>query len=122
MDKAPLATHPIVTALEAFARDDDSLRVWTEHLEYLSLSDGGVLFHQGEPADSMFFIESGEVAVVLEVAGALTLSGCLPRGGMKCAAVAILAADPIAAAAPAPRAAAAAAAMQQVHHRRCRCC
>ena len=70
MDKAPLATHPIVTALEAFARDDDSLRVWTEHLEYLSLSDGEVLFHQGEPADSMFFIESGEVAVVLEVAGA----------------------------------------------------
>lgn len=58
------------TALGPFAMEEGSLRVWTEHLERLALADGEVLFRQDEPADSMFFIESGEVAVVLEVEGA----------------------------------------------------
>ena len=57
-------------SLVAFAPDELSLRLWSEHLEEVSLKVGEALFRQGEPADSMFFIESGEVAVVLEVEGA----------------------------------------------------
>jgi serine phosphatase RsbU (regulator of sigma subunit) len=63
-------SHLSAASLAAFAPDDSSRRVWVDHLEELVLLDGEVLFRQGEPADSMFFIESGEVAVVLEVAGA----------------------------------------------------
>lgn len=40
------------------------------HLDEIELKDGEVLFRQGELADSMFFIEAGEFAVVLEVEGA----------------------------------------------------
>ena len=57
-------------SLSAFAPDRASRLVWREHLEPIVLRDGEVLFRQGEPADSMFFIEEGELAVVLEVAGA----------------------------------------------------
>ncbi len=64
------AASSAVTALGAFAHEDASLRVWIEHLERIVLADGDVLFRQGEPADSMFFIEAGEIAVVLEVEGA----------------------------------------------------
>lgn len=39
-------------------------------MEVVSLAKGGVLFRQGEPADAMFLIESGQLAVVLEVEGA----------------------------------------------------
>lgn len=53
-------------AVAAFA--DESFR--SRHLERVPLKAGDVLFRQGDPADAMFFIESGELAVVLEVAGA----------------------------------------------------
>jgi serine phosphatase RsbU (regulator of sigma subunit)/CRP-like cAMP-binding protein len=64
------ATRSFATALGPFAREEASLRVWSEHLERIVLADGDVLFRQDEPADSMFFIESGEVAVLLEIEGA----------------------------------------------------
>ncbi|MFO1484855.1 MAG: SpoIIE family protein phosphatase [Verrucomicrobiaceae bacterium] len=63
-------THSFATALAPFAPEKASLCVWADHLEGVTLSNGEVLFRQDEPADSMFFIESGEVAVVLEVEGA----------------------------------------------------
>lgn len=44
--------------------------MWRAHLDEIVLRDGETLFRQGEPAEAMFFIESGEVAVVLEVEGA----------------------------------------------------
>ena len=64
------SSDPILAALTGFVPDEAALRVWRAHLEPITLGDGEVLFQQGEPADAMFFIESGEVAVVLEVAGA----------------------------------------------------
>ena len=65
---SPVST--LSAALGAFVQDAESLRLWHEHLERVPLRDGEVLFRQGEPADSMFFIEQGELAVVLEVEGA----------------------------------------------------
>jgi sigma-B regulation protein RsbU (phosphoserine phosphatase) len=44
--------------------------VWRKHLELLRLPAGAQLFRQGEAADSMFFIESGELAVWLDLPGA----------------------------------------------------
>ena len=58
-----------LNSLAAFAPDEATRGVWCAHLEEIALNDGETLFHQDEPADSMFFIESGEVAVVLEVDG-----------------------------------------------------
>jgi hypothetical protein len=49
MEKASSATHPCVTALDAFAHGEESLRAWAEHLEHVPLADGEVLFRQGEP-------------------------------------------------------------------------
>jgi serine phosphatase RsbU (regulator of sigma subunit) len=45
-------------------------KTWTQHLELVTLDAGEVLFRQGDPADAMFFIEKGELAVMLEVPGA----------------------------------------------------
>jgi SulP family sulfate permease len=43
---------------------------WTSELELVTLSIGEVLFRQGEAADALYFIEEGELAVMLEVPGA----------------------------------------------------
>lgn len=59
-----------LNSLVAFVPDEVARQVWRAHLDELVLRDGETLFRQDEPADSMFFIESGEVAVVLEVEGA----------------------------------------------------
>ncbi len=45
-------------------------RSWTKHLDVVTLAKGEVLFRQEDPADAMFFIEEGELAVMLEVPGA----------------------------------------------------
>jgi phosphoserine phosphatase RsbU/P len=45
-------------------------RTWTQHLDVVSLAAGEVLFRQGDPAEGLFFIEEGELAVMLEVPGA----------------------------------------------------
>ncbi len=40
------------------------------HLEPVSLEAGAAVFKQGDAADSLYFVEQGELAVVLEVPGA----------------------------------------------------
>ncbi len=45
-------------------------QTWTRELDPATLSAGEVLFHQGDPADALFFIEEGELAVMLEVPAA----------------------------------------------------
>jgi serine phosphatase RsbU (regulator of sigma subunit) len=45
-------------------------RTWTQQLEVVTLARGEVLFRQGDPAEALFFIEEGELAVMLEVPGA----------------------------------------------------
>lgn len=45
-------------------------KIWTQHLDVVTLAAGEVLFRQGDPADALFFIEEGELAVMLEVPGA----------------------------------------------------
>lgn len=57
-------------SLAAFAPDEADQRVWMESLETVSLAPGEVLFRESDAADSMFLIESGVLAVVLEVEGA----------------------------------------------------
>ena len=54
-------------SLASFAPDESSQRAWLDCLEAVCLADGECLFHQGDPADGMFLIESGQLAVVLEV-------------------------------------------------------
>ena len=56
-------------SLSPFAPETAQRLVWTEHLEPVALAAGEVLFRQGDPADSLYFIESGELAVWLELPG-----------------------------------------------------
>lgn len=65
----PSAQFPSAS-LAAFAPDDAGQRVWMESLEPVSLAPGEVLFRESDVADAMFLIESGVLAVVLEVEGA----------------------------------------------------
>lgn len=51
----------------AFAAKGADREAWTPFLEPVTLLHGAVLFHQGEHADAMYLVESGELAVVLEV-------------------------------------------------------
>lgn len=44
--------------------------MWVRHLEAVELLAGDVLFRQGDPAESLYFVEAGEIAVVLEIPGA----------------------------------------------------
>lgn len=56
--------------LALLAADATSRRIWVEHLEPMTLAAGAALFREGDPADAMFLVASGELAVVLEVPGA----------------------------------------------------
>ncbi|HRI15217.1 MAG TPA: SpoIIE family protein phosphatase [Verrucomicrobiota bacterium] len=74
-DRSVIPSKPLVrscsaASLASFAPDEASRRVWIEHLETVSLVPGEVLFREGDPADAMFLVDSGELAVVLEVDGA----------------------------------------------------
>ena len=71
-NEAVPATPPVsqaaAAALAAFAPEEASQRAWLDCLEAVCLHNGECLFRQGDPADAMFLIESGQLAVVLEVA------------------------------------------------------
>jgi sigma-B regulation protein RsbU (phosphoserine phosphatase) len=45
-------------------------RTWIQQLDAVTLAAGDVLFRQDDQADALFFIEEGELAVMLEVPGA----------------------------------------------------
>lgn len=68
--RKPKARKTSPGVLATFAPNEGSRQLWRDHLDAVALADGEVLFRQGDPADAMYLIESGELAVVLEVAGA----------------------------------------------------
>lgn len=57
-------------SLTPFAPDPVGRATWIRHLEVVELAAGASLFLQGDPADALYFVEQGELAVVLEVPGA----------------------------------------------------
>ncbi len=61
---------PSSDSLAPFAPDSAGRATWIRHLESVSLPADTALFRQGDPADSLYFVEHGELAVVLEVPGA----------------------------------------------------
>jgi serine phosphatase RsbU (regulator of sigma subunit) len=56
------AVFPFAAGARGADRD-----AWTPFLEPVGLAHGSTLFHQGEHADAMYLVESGELAVILEV-------------------------------------------------------
>jgi CRP-like cAMP-binding protein len=50
--------------------DPASLKLLAFSSSYLTFNDGEALFHQGEPGDSVFVIDEGEVEVTIRVDGA----------------------------------------------------
>ncbi len=57
-------------SLAPFAPDVEDQKVWLDHLEPVKLSPGDTLFRQGDAADSIYFIESGQLSIWLELPGA----------------------------------------------------
>ncbi len=57
---------PTNDAFPAAALDEGERRLWATYLEPVSLSDGEILFRQGDEPDALFLVESGELAVILE--------------------------------------------------------
>lgn len=64
---APSPAPPRDPSPAEFAEARPDRDAWTPFLEPVTLPRGAVLFHQGEPADAMYLVEAGELAVVLEV-------------------------------------------------------
>ena len=64
------APAPSSDSLAPFAPAAADRATWIRHLEPVELAAGAVLFRQGDPADYLCFVESGELAVVLEIPGA----------------------------------------------------
>jgi sigma-B regulation protein RsbU (phosphoserine phosphatase) len=56
-------------SLSPFAPERAERKVWLAHLEPVSLKAGETLFRQGDAADGIFFIESGELSIWLELPG-----------------------------------------------------
>lgn len=56
-------------SLSPFAPERAERKVWLAHLEPVSLKAGETLFRQGDAADSIYFIESGELSIWLELPG-----------------------------------------------------
>lgn len=72
MNKEMLKTLRDVTFLRGFATKQ--LRALAEMAEMLDLPEGKTIFHQGEPALHVFFIEAGNVSLKI----------CVPARGCTC--------------------------------------
>jgi SulP family sulfate permease len=89
----------LADALAAFAPGEVSEQRLAPYIEHIALAPNEVLMHLGDPADAMFFIESGQVTAELEregeapvrlqtsSPGALTGEIALFRGGVRTASV-----------------------------------
>ncbi|MGA0199429.1 MAG: cyclic nucleotide-binding domain-containing protein, partial [Prochlorotrichaceae cyanobacterium] len=56
---------PMAIQLEDFFSDTSYVRPFLKYLERCKLTEGEVLFSQGEPADAIYFLESGQVSLFL---------------------------------------------------------
>lgn len=56
-------------SLSPFAPQRVERERWLEHLEAVTLKAGEILFRQGDAADGIYFIETGELSIWLELSG-----------------------------------------------------
>ncbi|MGD1860137.1 MAG: SLC26A/SulP transporter family protein [Leptolyngbyaceae cyanobacterium] len=59
---------PFAMQLEEFFTDPEQVRPFMQYLEKIKLPAGEILFRQGEIAEALYFIESGQVSTFLELA------------------------------------------------------
>lgn len=58
---------PLIQQLEKLFSNTDLAEQFISYLEPLSLPAGSVIFRQGEPADGIYFVQSGQISVWLEL-------------------------------------------------------
>jgi SulP family sulfate permease len=58
---------PFAMQLEEFFPDPDQVRPFMQYLEKIRLPAGACLFQQGDIADALYFIETGQISTVLTV-------------------------------------------------------
>lgn len=60
---------PLAIQLEDFFSETTYIRPFMKYLQRCKLEAGDVLFAQGEPADSLYFLESGQISLFLSLEG-----------------------------------------------------
>jgi SulP family sulfate permease len=63
---------PLALQLKTFFPASDQVSKLMSYLEALRLREGEFLFHQGDPSEGLYFLESGQVSVVLELSNGKT--------------------------------------------------
>ncbi len=64
---ADFDTQDLVPLLTQLLEDQQAAEIVASKFEIESLTPGHVLFHQGDPGDTLYFVLEGEVSVVLEL-------------------------------------------------------
>lgn len=63
---------PLVDQLKSLISDSKEIVNLMNYIEPLQLGEGDFLFRQGEPSDNLYFLESGQVSVILELSNGKT--------------------------------------------------
>ncbi|MGH2412933.1 MAG: cyclic nucleotide-binding domain-containing protein, partial [Microcystaceae cyanobacterium] len=58
---------PLMEQLRTLIGDTDEIAELMDYIEPLQLSKGDFLFRQGDPSNGLYFLESGQVSVILEL-------------------------------------------------------
>jgi len=61
------AMIPLQDQLQSFLLDDQLVPALMKYFQLLIIPEGDFLFRQGDPSDGLYFLESGQVTVVLEL-------------------------------------------------------
>lgn len=61
------APVPLQSQLQSFLLDDQLVSVLMDYLQLIVISEGEFLFRQGASSDGLYFLESGQVTVILEL-------------------------------------------------------
>ncbi len=64
---------PLSLQLEELLHDAESASAMIPHFQPVDIAEGQTLFCEGDPADGLYFLESGRASVVVELTGGRTL-------------------------------------------------
>ena len=64
---------PLTTQIERLVPGEDRAAELLQYLQSIELAEGRYLFHDGDAADGLYFLESGRVSVVIELPNGTTL-------------------------------------------------
>jgi len=64
---------PLQSHIQSFLLNDQHVPALIEYLQLLTIPEGEFLFRQGSPSDGLYFLESGQLSVILELPNGKTI-------------------------------------------------